>query len=132
MKLRRLNAAGIEQFSTYLGNLRTEPTLSPPTYLLSDDSFSEPASDVEVAQHQRPGRRIGMRQHSAPGLDIGVANARIDLPVGDRRQEPVDEEQRGAQQMVRSLFHDSSRVFEPGGFETFLNSNSLPLLVPNG
>lgn len=50
MKLRRLTPEGIAQFTTYLTNLKAEPTLEPPTYLLTEQGSSQaiPAEvDVE-------------------------------------------------------------------------------------
>lgn len=50
MRLRRLTTEGISRFSIYLSNLKMEPTLDPPRYLLEDNVFSaavEPDIDIE-------------------------------------------------------------------------------------
>lgn len=49
MKLHRLNDRGLAQFSAYLVQLKSEPTLPPPLYLLTESDTSEPiATEVEV------------------------------------------------------------------------------------
>lgn len=50
MNLRRLNEAGIQQFSDFLVLLRAEPTRQPPMGLLTDERFSqliEPAISID-------------------------------------------------------------------------------------
>ena len=49
MKLRRLTPAGIEAFAAYLTNLKAEPTLDPPAWLLTDPTASDAiAGEVDV------------------------------------------------------------------------------------
>lgn len=53
MKLRRLTDGGMEQFRTYLHQLRAQLTLTPPRLLLTDDAASEPLPvDVELEDQQ--------------------------------------------------------------------------------
>lgn len=56
MKLRRLNSTGIERFDTYLSQLRAEPALPPPAWLLDDEGTSEAVSEIEVLTDDYPDR----------------------------------------------------------------------------
>jgi hypothetical protein len=48
VKLRRLTQEGLRQFGEYLDELKTSPASAPPVQLLSDDTTSEPAAQIEV------------------------------------------------------------------------------------
>lgn len=50
MKLRRLTPTGSESFATYLSQLRDDPKLPPPVWLLEDDKASVPVADIEVTE----------------------------------------------------------------------------------
>lgn len=56
MKLRRLTSTGIEQFDAYLSQLRANPTLGPPAWLLEDEASSEGVSEIMVVTTKFPDR----------------------------------------------------------------------------
>lgn len=48
MKLRRLNALGIERFAAFLSHLKSDPTLDAPWWLLEDEDSSELVADTDI------------------------------------------------------------------------------------
>lgn len=57
MRLRRLTPSGIDHFSTYLMQLKAQPNLPPPAFLLTEtDSSQELATDAEISDELFPTR----------------------------------------------------------------------------
>lgn len=73
MTLRRFTESGIEQFRQYLTQLRTEPSLEPPMWLLGDDVATKPLSEsVEV-----PTTLLGNRLTAAKMVDELLRTANL-------------------------------------------------------
>jgi hypothetical protein len=73
MKLRRLTPNGIAQFTAYLTNLKTDPSLAPPKHLLSEDGASEPVgAEVELEE-----RSFATRLNVAKYLDEMLSPAKL-------------------------------------------------------
>lgn len=79
MQLRRLTDNGIEQFSGYLDQLKADPKLAPPAWLLTDADASERVKgDVEVEP-----RTFGTRLEAARYLDGLLSAAEVEQTERD-------------------------------------------------
>lgn len=78
LALRRLTEPGLDAFGAYLDQLKADPKLAPPTYLLTDPTTSQPAADVEID----PSRTFPRRLEAARYLDEILTTAA--LPAVER------------------------------------------------
>lgn len=80
MKLRRLTKSGLEDFTTWVGNVKETPTLDPPLRLLADEAKSESVQpDVEV-QVQVFANRFDAAKYLVPTLGAAeIANPERDV-----------------------------------------------------
>lgn len=80
MKLRRFNTAGIAAFQDYLAQLRADPKLAPPEYLLEDDTLTETISPAAEIEH----RALATRHEAGQYLWEILGRSGINRPERDK------------------------------------------------
>lgn len=69
MKLRKLNDAGIAEFTDYLKQLQANGKLTPPRHLLEDARYSDPVASLDVADRKFESRLEAARYFHAMFMD---------------------------------------------------------------